>query len=298
MDGYRNAVRCMGVQPGERVLVVTDTLMEPRIPESLAHASALASARADVIEMEPTGRHGAEPPEHVAKSMLEYDVIFMPTTFSLTHTKAREAATDSGARIASMPGITVDIMESGAMLADYNRVKELVEIAANMLEAKHIRLASPSGTDVEFEIISKPSRDTGMFTSPGDYGNLPAGEAFAAIGGGNGRVVFDIFGGRYGVEVDVRNNEGHSAVLESMVAGLPAKARQLAEFGIGANPSARVTGNILEDEKAFHTVHLAFGNNAHFGGSNDVPFHEDGIIIKPTVEADGVVVIEDGEWRF
>jgi len=33
------------------------------------------------------------------------------------------------------------------------------------------------------------------------------------------------------------------------------------EFGIGLNPKARLTGNLLEDEKAGRTLHIAFGNN-------------------------------------
>ena len=298
MDGYVQAVKCMGIQPGESVLVLTDSKMDPIIPEGLVKASERAGAKALLLSIEPTGRHGAEPPEWVAEKMKEFDVIFMPTTYSLSHTKAREKASETGARIASMPGITRDIMESGAMTADYEIVSRLVEIASRFLEGKKVHITSPSGTDVEFEIIGPPLKDTGIFDRPGSFGNLPAGEAFVPIEKGEGKIVFDMFSGETGVEIDVSGNRGSSPILEKEAEGAGKKALELGEFGIGANPRARVTGNILEDEKAFHTVHLAFGNNVHFGGKNDAPFHEDGIIIQPTVEIDGKIVMNKGEWVF
>jgi leucyl aminopeptidase (aminopeptidase T) len=75
--------------------------------------------------------------------------------------------------------------------------------------------------------------------------------------------------------------------------------RLLAEIGIGTHPTARLTGAILEDEKILGTVHLAFGNNVGFGGSNDVAIHVDGLILKPTLVTDaGDAIIEAGTPRF
>lgn len=52
----------------------------------------------------------------------------------------------------------------------------------------------------------------------------------------------------------------------------------LCELGIGTNYAARLTGVILEDEKAYQTVHIAFGTNIGFGGTNKADCHIDGII--------------------
>ena len=73
------------------------------------------------------------------------------------------------------------------------------------------------------------------------------------------------------------------------------KAFNIAELGIGTNPKARVIGVVLEDEKVFGTCHIAFGNNALFGGKVDVPIHVDGVIKKPTIIADGKMIMKDGE---
>ncbi len=78
-------------------------------------------------------------------------------------------------------------------------------------------------------------------------------------------------------------------------------ARNIGELGIGLNPSANVTGNMLEDEKAFRTCHFAIGANY----DNDAPslIHFDGIVRNPTIEieyADGSLftLLKEGELQL
>jgi leucyl aminopeptidase (aminopeptidase T) len=68
-------------------------------------------------------------------------------------------------------------------------------------------------------------------------------------------------------------------------------ARNIGELGIGLNPQARITGSMLEDEKAFHTCHFAVGMNY----DEDAPclIHLDGLVKNPTIIAIG----EDGTER-
>lgn len=58
-------------------------------------------------------------------------------------------------------------------------------------------------------------------------------------------------------------------------------ARNIGELGIGLNPAALITGNMLEDEKAFRTCHFAIGENY----DNDAPslIHLDGVVKNPTI---------------
>ena len=72
-------------------------------------------------------------------------------------------------------------------------------------------------------------------------------------------------------------------------------ARNIAEFGIGTNDSAKLSGVLLEDEKVMGTVHLALGNNITMGGTFNVPIHLDGIIKKPTVYLDGKLLMKSGK---
>ena len=68
--------------------------------------------------------------------------------------------------------------------------------------------------------------------------------------------------------------EGQGAVYKR-------NARNIGELGIGLNPAAQITGNMLEDEKAFHTCHFAIGENY----DNDAPslIHLDGVVRDPTI---------------
>ena len=69
------------------------------------------------------------------------------------------------------------------------------------------------------------------------------------------------------------------------------RARVLCELGIGTNPAARLSPNVLEAEKVYGTCHVAFGDNSTFGGTNSVAFHTDCVIANPTVTVDKRVVV-------
>jgi leucyl aminopeptidase (aminopeptidase T) len=70
--------------------------------------------------------------------------------------------------------------------------------------------------------------------------------------------------------------------------------RNVAEFGIGTNDRASLTGIILEDEKVMGTIHIAFGDNKSMGGSVGVASHLDGLITQPTVWFDDRKIMESG----
>jgi len=55
----------------------------------------------------------------------------------------------------------------------------------------------------------------------------------------------------------------------------------LGELGIGLNPAARIVGNMLEDEKAFRTCHIALGSN--YDNDAEALTHLDGLIKEPTI---------------
>lgn len=82
-------------------------------------------------------------------------------------------------------------------------------------------------------------------------------------------------------------------LLQTLDDGGPT-GRQIAELGIGTNPNARVSGRILEDEKALGTAHVAFGTSASFGGVNDANVHIDGLIRTPTIVLDDELLMRDG----
>ena len=105
------------IKNGERVLIVTDHGMHSLASIFLAAVKPL-SINVKVLNIKPTRRSGAEPSPAEARAMLGHDVLILLTTFSLTHTDARRLASAHGARIASMPGFTMQMMR--ALGVDYN----------------------------------------------------------------------------------------------------------------------------------------------------------------------------------
>lgn len=310
LGGARKAVKtCMGVKPGESVLVVTDP---PRlkIARALIEASNEARAEATLICM-PIGRkHGAEPPKVVASAMQAADVVLAPTTYSITHSQARLRACEAGARVATMPMITERMMRGGAMLADYQRVKKLtMKIAARLDNASEVELTSPAGTELRFDLKGRRAcPDTGIIHMPGEFGNLPAGEAFIAPleGTAKGRAVVDgliadVLRGRTEITFEggrATDITGEGAQkLRRMLEGAGPDAYILAEFGIGTNPAAKLIGNVLEDEKVLGTCHIALGDNSTFGGENRVGIHLDGILLLPTIKLNGEVIMKNGKFK-
>ncbi|RLE50023.1 MAG: aminopeptidase [Candidatus Methanomethylicota archaeon] len=309
-----NVVRVnLGVKSGEKFLVITDFEKEV-IGRALAKAGSEVGAETILAVIKPRSRHGEEPPEPIAEMWRHVDVYVAPTKFSLTHTAARRRATEAGARGATMPGITVEMFLE-TMTIDYNVVKGYVEkMAAALEDVKEVRVITDLGTDVKMSVEGRPIlRDTGLFTEKGAFGNLPAGEAFIAPveGSADGVIVFDgaISGvGQISKPVRVVVENGYAVSfegaeeakkLEEVLKSVGRReAFNVAEIGVGCNPAAKIVGNVLEDEKVFETVHIAFGDNSTIGGKTVAGVHLDGIITKPTLIADGKVLMERGKWRI
>ena len=293
------------IKERENVLIITDRKMM-KLGRLFFNLAAPIS-KANLIIMEKLSKSGEEPDITVAEAMKVSDLIIILTYHSLSHTKAVREAAEKGARIASMPRVPLVSFINGGLTADYKDIKRLTNKIFNAVrDCERIRVSSENGTDVEFISIG---RDWFIFDgniTPGFIGNLPAGEVcIAPIEESiNGTIIFDSFElakGRLGLVVEsgvVKKIKGRVKKIRKIFKELGTPARRIGEFGIGCNPNARIIGNTLEDEKAFGTVHFGLGNNLLYGGNNDVQFHEDGIIAKPTVEIDGKIIIKNGKWMI
>jgi leucyl aminopeptidase (aminopeptidase T) len=69
----------------------------------------------------------------------------------------------------------------------------------------------------------------------------------------------------------------------------------VAELGVGLNPNARLTGEMLEDEGVLGTIHIGIGTSHTLGGEIVAPSHYDLLMWQPTIEVDGRVVQRDKE---
>jgi leucyl aminopeptidase (aminopeptidase T) len=193
-----------------------------------------------------------------------------------------------------------------------------------------VHVTAPGGTDISIGLRGREAKsDDGDFSRPGSGGNLPAGETFISPENGTaqGRICFDgsisVSDGdiiirtaiecavENGFVTGVRGGDEAACLLQTIEAAernareferagkLPAgsgeiyarNARNIGELGIGLNPAARISGQMLEDEKAFRTCHFAIGMNY----DEDAPclIHLDGLVQNPTI----IALFADGSER-
>ncbi len=297
---------CLRVEPGEELLVICNPVTEEigSLMRIEAEGDGAFATLAVISELES---NGAEPPTPVAAAMVAAQVVLAPTIQSLSHTSARHAATQAGVRIATLPGVTEEML-ARLMNADIRKLRRRGSVLANaMRRGEEVRITCGHGSDLLIELGDRtPIADAGELHAPGAFGNLPCGEAFIAPTTAEGTLIVDgsIAGvGKVETPVELTVRDGHlvdatgpegEQLLELLTKHVE-DGTNIAELGIGTNEEATLTGNILEDEKILGTAHVAFGASAAIGGNVQVPVHLDCVIVEPTVEIDGNEVARGGE---
>lgn len=325
----------MGLKAGEKILVVTDVpTMDDWKKKSLKQLTDLIQrtllaktvseiARESFLDCPvefyvypSVGKHGTEPSDEVTEKLKTPDVLIAITSYSLSHTDARESASKAGVRVASMPGFLVDMFyPGGPMAADYVKIrKETEKLAKLITDAREVVIKTPAGTDISFSLEGRSGNvDAGIFTEKSAWGNLPSGEAYTAPleGTAEGRVVVEkewypgltesmtlVFGKGEVVEIIGGGKIGDEfrELLKPGVDEEPYKSRRnFAELGIGTNPFAKKPDSVLEAEKIRETVHVAVGDSSHMGGTVNVDLHEDFVLTKPDLYFDGKHIIRSGK---
>ena len=295
---------CLGVRAGEDVVIVVDRGTRA-IGDALRDAAAALGAEPVLAVMEPREVDGEEPPAAVAAALAAATVFIAPTTRSLSHTRARKAASERGARGATLPGVTEDML-ARLMAADFDLMGRRSRAVAELLTgAAAAHVTCPRGTDFATDLTGREGiADDGDLRAPGAFGNLPCGEGFvsplARRGDDRHALARDRRPRRRARDADGRRRPARPtprlARFTALLDGAGADGRNLAELGVGTNERATLTGLILEDEKMLGTVHVAFGASAGIGGTVSVPVHLDVLIEDATLDVDGTRVLDGGRF--
>ena len=298
---------CLDAKAGEEVYIVTDDT-RVSIAQALYEGAKNLGCEAMMTVMKERELNGEEPPKAIAAAMKAADIVICPTAKSLTHTNAKIQAVAEGTRVATMPGITEEMFSKGAMTADYAEVEKLTaKITELLTECKTARIEK-DGCVLTLNLDGRKGVPSpGVYREPGQSGNLPSGEAYIAPleDGVNGEMIID--GSMVGIgkldsplKVTIRDGklqkiEGEKKEnLDILLAN--ERNATVGELGIGTNEAAILNGIILEDEKVYGTVHIAFGTNTSFGGTNKADCHMDGIILNPTLYFDDKKKKEKGKF--
>jgi leucyl aminopeptidase (aminopeptidase T) len=298
--------RCLDVRSGEHVLVIGDPRSRA-LAEAMREMAARHGADAVLALMDERETDGSEPPPPIAAALAACDVYLAPTSRSLSHTRARKAASDAGARGATLPGVTAEML-ARAMAVDFDALKARTEAITRLLdESDSAHVTCPHGSDCTFDLRGRRGLpDYGDLTGRHAFGNLPAGEGFIAPAGGHGHlaatslaplglspepVLLTVEDGR----LTGANGPLGPQFVELLRAHGPL-GTNLAELGVGTNDRATLTGNVLEDEKLLGTIHVAFGASTGIGGTVSVPIHLDVVVLEPTLDVGGTRVLDAGRW--
>lgn len=326
----------MGLKSGEKALILSDvpTPKDWKVKESSEISSMLSmtllgktvadivrdtflSCQVDFYPYPSLGRSGVEPTKAMAEAMRGYQVIVAINSFSITHTEAREASSRAGARVATMRGAIPEMFyPDGPISVDYLKVeKETRGIARFLTRAEEVKIITRSGTNLAFSLKTREGReDNGINVKPGQWSNLPAGEAYAAPleGTAEGDLVVEkgwfpnlkedmVITFKKGEASRIEGGGQVNTKLRQILGLEPGRKKKkkrcnLAELGIGTNPKARRSDITIEAEKIKGTVHIGIGDNSHMGGKVVADYHQDFVVPKPDLYLDGQKVMDRGKW--
>jgi len=309
---------CMGLQRGEKILIVVD--------EPLSHARDALLAEAIIAEpgelwsytFPNAARPFCEYPPRLLTIATQVDVVVLllasvdPEKEIPAWVAGREALRKSKARAGLGAYIDQSILDL-ELSADYEQIAALtLSLAERLRGSSTARITTSLGTDLRMSLAGREWKtDTGMLRGQGVFGNLPAGEIYIAPIEDSAEGVLVIDKSLPGLLLSepvrlvfkkgrVTQIEGGAGVeyLEKAIAQHGDSTRVIAELGIGTNSQARLQGNIITDEKVLGTIHVAIGRNDFLGGKNIASTHLDGVVSQPTVWVDGKMLLEKGRLQL
>ena len=307
----------------DNVLIVTDTYCSA-IADAFSLAAAEKGSRVELYEIKNYERPVKEIPKELEKLLYGKTIVLniikaYPEEIAFRIKWIFKVEENKSIKMAHMPGITEEMMLNSVNV-DFKRMRTVADNLVKSLNgAEYVRITTDKGTDLLLGVARRIFiGDIGV--KPGEMCNIPCGEVYCAPleTEAEGVVVFDGSIGDIGLltsplkaflqkgRVIMFKSEDRELVERiSRLTDVDDEARVIGELGIGINPGARITGNMLEDEKALGTAHIALGNNADFpgGGKNNSQIHRDFLFYRPTIEAsysDGTkrVVMKDGSINF
>ena len=306
---------CMGLQRGEKILIVVDEPLGYARDALLAEAAQTDPAELWNYTFPNASRPISEYPSPLLALVTQVDaIVFLFASVNQLKESpallAGRAAIGKGIARAGLGAFIDQSILDIEMSADYGQIATFTDSLTQRLQGSSTaHITTALGTNLRLSLAGREwKKDTGILRGQKAFGNLPAGETYIAPveDSAEGLLVVDkCFPGMLLSEPTrmtfekgrVTHIEGGAGAefLRSAFAQHGDSARVIAELGIGTNPLARLQGNIITDEKVLGTIHVAVGRSDFLGGKNVATTHIDGVVSQPTLEIDGKVVIENGK---
>jgi leucyl aminopeptidase (aminopeptidase T) len=310
------------LKPGETFVITADTESDERVVDATARAAFACGAKPMVIyTASPLGVGKAADPmlpvEALTAALVKADAWVEFNNEWLLYSTPYDIAMKENKKLRylNLVGLSVDMMVRNIGRIDYpNLEKFLKQIAKKTFSAKHMRITTPAGTDVEFD--NEPGRpqllDLGYADTPGSHmmaGQVGWSPNFESI---NGKIVFD--GSLVPPIVGILKEPVHLIVKKGEIVKIEG-GKEATEYGkwlksfndpqmfklahvcYGFGPGARLTGNIVEDERIWGGTEWGIGNVGAIlvPGGISGSSHSDGICLNSSVWLDKVQIMDKGQ---
>ena len=304
---------------GDKILIITDTQMDPLLWQGLATAANGLDMEPVVTLMKPRERHAADPDSAVCRAALDpsVDLVVYLTSTALAHAPITEELVRAQKKFILMEELTVAMLAPGGPAwADYGAINRLgLKIAKVFSEGSTVTVKCPNGTHLTASIAGRVGRSIAgipLALRPGGGGGcaFPDGEAHVCPveETGEGTVVFDLTAHSVGALKEpiiltvekgyVRKIEGgyQAKVWRDILerADDPLSYNCPAEVSIGINPRVVPTGSMRTDKKMYGTSHIGVGDTVVLGGNCHAKLRLEGVIRHPEISVDGLTLTQGG----
>ncbi len=310
------------LKPGETFVITADTESDDRVVDATARAAFACDAKPMVIyTASPLGVGKVADPmlplESLTAVLLKADAWVEFNNKWLLYSTPYDIAMKENKKLRHLclVGMNVDMMVRNIGRVDYPNLEKFMKLATQKtLSAKHMRITTPVGTDVEFnnEPGHKPIMELGYADTPGSHmmaGQIGWSPNFESI---NGTIVFDgslvppIIGilkepvrltVKKGEVVKIEGGKEATEYEKWLKSFNHPQMLKLAHVCYGFNPGARLTGDILEDERIWGGTEWGLGNVGAIlvPGGISGPSHTDGICLNSSVWLDGNQIMDKGQ---
>jgi len=311
------------LQEGETFVITADTESSPPVIDATARAAFAVGAKPMVIWVPaPLGVGEAADPmlpvESLTGALMGADAWVEFNNQWLLYSTPYNVAMKENRRLRhlNLVGMNPDMMVRCIGRVDFPLLREFQERFRRMLtETEHVRITTPAGENVEYRHAPGiPIRSRmGFAHRPGSEmlaGQISSTPEFDSI---HGTIVFDgsLVPPCGKLEDPVRltiergtivkvDGGAQAREFESWMDGFDhPQMRRMAHISYGVNPGARLTGDIVEDERVWGSTEWGIGSVPGTIVPPDgfpAPSHCDGICLNSSVWLDGREVLRAGEY--
>lgn len=307
----------LATRAGEKVLVVTDRAGMAEngdIVRQIVDRSRKAGAETLLVEMNDNPKKGGEYlPEAVQRMMPGQDILISltrTTSAPLPHHRVPIGLIRSNqARgVFMVKRSRADLLDVSVLEADYPAMSRVANYWQQAFEAgETVRLTTPLGTDLTASIKGQPSHRSNFAHAPGRMSPINWGEVYQGpvVGTTNGRAVIDgpvlgfdwpkeplIMEIENGLVTSLSGDAEVSTALWKLICETENGAN-IAEIALGINAKANEP-SCNNYKKGLGRAHIAVGNGLVYNQNVDSDIHIDFIMLNPTIEIDGKVIVRDG----